>query len=1026
MAEPSPFKQTQGIADLLETQGVYAPTALKRDDILKQREMIRGLPGLGPVDYDAQLDKSREDAKLQFYLQMAQRGFAAAGAAPRRGESTVSTLSRELFSPLAGDASKLAAQFTKQKQAQRIAKRADEARLSQAALTMGQQQLSKKDAGDDKRFALAQSLAKKDYKPTKGLQRTVNGKTTDFVGFYYVNKLTNLPVYATFNAKGEEEQVPQGQLSEYRKPEKVTGLKATGAQREPRVVLIPQPDGKGGSVLVKRDVMQAVQIIPDTRTGPRTQYSPELFWKGTDQPFLAKQNGQVVNPISGTHYFPTDVANYGKPKTQRLYVKQNLTPDQVIRAKSIFGKNIEMGEGVNQHTLVHETDATRSLSMFDVKGRTVNITQAQGDEFLTTTKPDPKELFPTGGKPLGGGSPKSLTVTDKDPETGAEIQRSIQVIPWLTAPGVVQWKEVGKDGAFLDAALQRKAWETLPEDTLYKSLRPVLNDSFRSAVRLRTDLQTDVSEKLSKQFLTQGDLKRLAPLASQDSKKYNDALNGIINNRIRGITGKTPSEEAVVPASVIQLDPRVKAMSTVPKGSSDITRSVVNPAIFQPWTRKNTSIQLGTGSHPGFSQRVSSEDVLESRRNFPAIKKEFNQIYSGARNLGDAEERVLLFSGLWKKLPGVAKKQKSITLSDEQFRNAFEAATVQYNKAATEFKPAAAINIGKGAQAKNLQSALDDDTDALRDNMIMLRFAEEQGGAWFTDGTWLSEMRDTGLGELVESWSGTEKDGIERDMPSNKWADIAKPDDQLSGNDLNLKKRVFAFLKEKSKSQDGIGEKISLTEFEKAAEYLGALSRYKIRAFSMIQDSRPSDNDIKILLAAFVGNRDSNTTTFAKLHELQNFHVKGLSRRINQGITLNAVFTPVFLANMDHTSRALQRSAVRDVRGKRAEESAALFRRSSEIIRSAVEAASGRIIPGNRSGAISPMSVNVDEASTANLYRRVLSVAKEAFPDKTNQEAVTEFVRQGLHLKRFLGVYGTSRRTAPPAVVEPDGSYTLN
>ena len=72
------------------------------------------------------------------------------------------------------------------------------------------------------------------------------------------------------------------------------------------------------------------------------------------------------------------------------------------------------------------------------------------------------------------------------------------------------------------------------------------------------------------------------------------------------------------------------------------------------------------------------------------------------------------------------------------------------------------------------------------------------------------------------------------------------------------------------------------------------------------------------------------------------------------------------------------------------------------------------------------MSVNVDEASTANLYRRVLSVAKEAFPDKTNQEAVTEFVRQGLHLKRFLGVYGTSRRTAPPAVVEPDGSYTLN
>jgi hypothetical protein len=484
-----------------------------------------------------------------------------------------------------------------------------------------------------------------------------------------------------------------------------------------------------------------------------------------------------------------------------------------------------------------------------------------------------------------------------------------------------------------------------------------------------------------------------------------------------------------VPSEVLQLDPRVKAMATVPEGSTSLTRSVVNPRILQPWTRGGENIQLGTGSHSGFTQAVSSGDVRESRRNFPAIKQAFDQIYGGARNIGDAEERILLFSGLWKNLPGVAERQGARTLSDSQFRTAFDKATAQYNEVAKEFKPAAEINIGKGAQAKNLQVALDDDTDALRDNVIMLRF-KDQGGAWFSDGTWLAEMRGGGFGELVEAWSstdGTAREETYANMPSDKWADLAKPDAQLSAADLALKRRAFEFMKERSASDNKKGAKIGLTEFERAAEYLGALSRYKIRAFSMIQDSRPSDKDIEILLAAFVGNRDSDTTTFAKLHELQNRHVNSLNRKINHGISLKAVFDPVFLANLDHTSRALQRSSVRDVDprpGGRAAESAKLFRRSSGTIQRAAEAASGRIIPGNRGGAISPMSGNVDEESTANLYRRVVSAAKEAFPDKTDQEAVTEFVRQGFHLTKFLGVYGTSRTTAP-AVEERNGSFTI-
>ena len=1021
----NPFARAQGIASILEKQGVFAPTELTREDIIKQREMVSGLPGLGPVDYSADTQEATDFAKLQFALSLMGRGFASMGAAPQPGENALGAVGRTLVAPLAGDISAIAGPLMKQRQTQRAEQRANEARLSQAALTMGQQRLGQTDAARDKQFSLARSLVKRDYSPTKGLQRTVDGKTSDFLGFITVDKLTNLPKYVSIKNDGTLEEVPSEQLSEYRKPATVTALKATGATREPRVILVPESDGKGGSRLAKRDVMQAVQLIPDTTKGPLTQYSPQLFWKGSDQRFVAIQNGKYVNPQSGRHYFPSDAANYKDPKTQRLFVRKGLTPDQLVKAKGLFGKNIEIGEGVNQHTLVHELDGTRSLSMFDVKGRTVNITQAQADEFLTVNKPTIEEPFPAGGKPFGTAI-KELTVTEVDPVTKKSTQKTIQAVLMQTAPGKFRWKETGEDGKFVDKKYQDELWGTITDDKVYQSLRPVLDQAFKSAVSLRTNLESDVLTRLGGQVLTQADLKRLAPLQEDDRT---DALNDIINARIRKLTGETPETVTTVPSEVLQLDPRVKAMATVPEGSTSLTRSVVNPRILQPWTRGGENIQLGTGSHSGFTQAVSSGDVRESRRNFPAIKQAFDQIYGGARDIGDAEERILLFSGLWKKLPGVAERQGARTLSDSQFRTAFDKATAQYNEVAKEFKPAAEINIGKGAQAKNLQVALDDDTDALRDNVIMLRF-KDQGGAWFSDGTWLAEMRGGGFGELFESWSstdGTAREETYANMPSDKWADLAKPDAQLSAADLALKRRAFEFMKERSASDNKKGAKIGLTEFERAAEYLGALSRYKIRAFSMIQDSRPSDKDIEILLAAFVGNRDSDTTTFAKLHELQNRHVNSLNRKINHGISLKAVFDPVFLANLDHTSRALQRSSVRDVDprpGGRAAESAKLFRRSSGTIQRAAEAASGRIIPGNRGGAISPMSGNVDEESTANLYRRVVSAAKEAFPDKTDQEAVTEFVRQGFHLTKFLGVYGTSRTTAP-AVEERNGSFTI-
>jgi hypothetical protein len=89
---------------------------------------------LGQTDYAKQLQESQNLGKLQLALALAQRGFAAAGATPQRGEAPISTLSRELFSPLAGDAGSVASRMMQQKQAINAAKTAEERQLKLAAL----------------------------------------------------------------------------------------------------------------------------------------------------------------------------------------------------------------------------------------------------------------------------------------------------------------------------------------------------------------------------------------------------------------------------------------------------------------------------------------------------------------------------------------------------------------------------------------------------------------------------------------------------------------------------------------------------------------------------------------------------------------------------------------------------------------------------------------------------------------------------------------------------------------------------
>ena len=379
--------------------------------------------------------------------------------------------------------------------------------------------------------------------------------------------------------------------------------------------------------------------------------------------------------------------------------------------------------------------------------------------------------------------------------------------------------------------------------------------------------------------------------------------------------------------------------------------------------------------------------------------------------MGNAEEIVLVFSGLWKHLPGVAEGQNVRILQDDTFRKRFDSALAKYNKAKGEYKYASGFDIGKG---KFLQGAVEENLDAVRDNVIMRRFSD-MGGAWFAGGTWWSEFLESGLGELGETYLIGKRETM---MPSDKWADIAKPDNQLNEADKALKWKAFAWMQKNTTREGGI----ELTQFERAAEYLAALSRYKIRAFQMIDDSRPSDRDIEILLGAFVAERDSNTKAYVKLSQLLRNHVRALSRNISKGLAGKAVFSPNFLVNLDHTSRALASGAVLDVdprRGGRAVDTARLYNETAAVIGNAAKSVSGRILPGYRGGAISPLSKAVDEEATANMYRLISNAAQQEYPGLSQEEAVKKFIDMGLDLVRHLGTFGgAARQSTPPVVIE--------
>ena len=102
-------------------------------DVEKEAAALRGF--LGTTDYASRLKESQDLAKLQIALAMAQRGFAGMSAQPQRGESSIGTLGRTLFSPLAGDIAPIAGRLMQQRQAAKAAEEKEDRDVKLAAYT---------------------------------------------------------------------------------------------------------------------------------------------------------------------------------------------------------------------------------------------------------------------------------------------------------------------------------------------------------------------------------------------------------------------------------------------------------------------------------------------------------------------------------------------------------------------------------------------------------------------------------------------------------------------------------------------------------------------------------------------------------------------------------------------------------------------------------------------------------------------------------------------------------------------------
>ena len=1071
--------QVTKIAKQLEAAKMFKPTALTPASIEAQRAMLRGLPGMAATDYQKQLQKSKDLSKLNLLLGISQAGFNYAGAPRKRGESEFSVASRALLSPLLPQVSKFATDVKSAELAAAKAKRDEERALTQGALTLQQTEAARLDKARDARQKLAFSLAEKNYKPIgKGWQyKDTDGTFKSFYGYQADNKLTNevetyrldktgKPVLITSEIKEAPDATKKlkNQVSD-------TGwvVKTDGTEKEQRATriydpnddtikvvltdgmglvrtsgtnppytwsrsdpksgsskgkitsvkktaqfLARRPDGKGGF----KTVLQSVPVERIQRDDPETlkrSFGPQLFRVNSeipiqvDHPTEKGKDGKPLktNPVEGVHFTLSPFDNLDTPTTEKFYLRKDLSTNEVSAAQAKLGK-VRPGELVSRRVYRDKNTKQVRLSQYDAQGTITGLTPDEANKWLTE-KSDQDD-----------GKGKALSTTPIELTTkGGEIRK---VVLYEFGPGDIGLYDLDTKTR-LDSDKAKDAWRTIPEDKRWQILKPVFDQALKAAIERRQNLDADTLAALKKQTLTTADLKRLTNL--KDDASLGKVVSDIVSSRVSAILNRPKpaaavSSQTVLPPHLTQRYPRIEIL-TSPSGAT--RDSLVSPFIFHPWrsgaeVSPNKRIMLGTGSHKGF-RSIPETELDRASKNWPSIKADIENFYPELV-LDDREEKILAFTGLWKNLPSMAKKEKAISFNPQQWRTAFNKAAQNYDAAGGAFKSASEVD--SGVKNRSLQQVLDANADGMRDNALMSRY-QDVGGAFSLTGNWLAEFRGTGLGEL---WEWATINGKDVQVPTTKWEKFLKPDNQLTARERTAKNKVIEIFNAKNET----GSRIGTNEFERAAEYLAALARYRIRAFDMIPDARPSDKDIEIFLKAFVGDRDSKTVIFQRLSELQNEHANEASRLINNNLN-RVAFSANTVVDLEHTALALERAAIRDVDmgqgSSRSKQQAENYRRAAGKYRLAAKKIAGKIIPGRRNGAVSPLSKTVDEETTANLYSRLQAAALRVFPNMSPKDAIQEFLKKGYNLVEFRGSFERGRTpSAVQGIIERDQSVTIN
>ena len=988
-------KHIESIVDTLQKLNVFktpiVDPAVERQQTLQEAAFLEGLPGLAPTDYAGQLAESSQMAKLQLGLALAQRGFGSMGAQPRPGEMAISTVGRELLSPLAGDAMTLGQQFYDRKLKLRTAEKAQEAALTQAALGRASQKRAAKAASEQQYRALAIELGKTNLTPVDDLERYVNGKWVPFIGF--VDKTTG--EYLTTDANNDLVKVPANELRKWRKPAdptKYEGVSIKDFSVDWVVRKNGMPTGEFEPRVLQRIIgldTRNLEVVPGENvyaqgsdfTSPLTiNVFEDGEWKG------------VRRPLPNVDYVTTADKAFERKESKTLYVKGKPSKQELTEISDLFGMAVKPGDQIIAQEWINKDNPRLKKFMYrnPESFESIVLTPNQAKRLLETKEPT---LKPVGGEQVG----TQIYGYSHDGE-------SLKAILW----------EKGDEIYFRDAVTQKRLsddvasemWPSFKEDADVKRLGGVVKNQVKESIGLLTGLKENERKAFEENALKalDDDTIRGFLAISDPTQRRNEIsqwLSTLPEVQPREVRADLPPE--------VKLDPRMRLLSTPSEQPGGAPTSLISSRTFYPYEEGET-IQLGSGNIGGLDSPIPVAEGRAAKSYANAIKNDFKTIMRA--DLTPQDEDVLLFSRLWQHLPTVAGKVGKDTYRTDDWKKLFEAARSKYNAAGAAIKPASEIKYGR--QEKTLADTAYAEMDALRDNAILLRNYKVFGSFPIGGNVERDIKTNTWLGELWERAVDDNGDPIKEGwVPTEQWALLAQKDENLTEGQRAQKELAFEWMKDQAEAHNrGVTDyAYSMNHFEQAAEVVSALARYRVNAFNMVQDSRPSDRDIMLILGMIPGETgDTETTAFNKIVELQRRHRKSLTRAITEYDLVK--WSPEMMVYMDQLGRGFDSEAIRvPSETKKEQIMERTFRNSGSAIQRAANTMH-QIIPGHRSGRVSPITGRMDERSVNRLYNLFLEAARSMYGmdrktdlPRTDTAALEEMIRQGATIDMLSGVY---------------------